>query len=278
MTASERLADPAQASPRSQRRRTAADGAVDFPTSTRTTRATRTPNKTTGLQVNNVEDKDTLNKSKKRKKIEAVITEEVPLAQPEGATAHNTKHRKEVKQATEVTQEQEPQAGGSKVEGDQEPVDPQVDGDTVRTAKRKRIVKAEEAEVEVSELSPKKTKQDKATEVEIGKTVEDGASPKKARRSTKVKDEDEEVEEGEESPKKTKRRRKTKEEKEKEAMPLAARTEALRMFIGAHVSGAKGWSFSIYIAAVELRLYYEFRSSQFSHKLRAYWVNSLQIL
>lgn len=37
-----------------------------------------------------------------------------------------------------------------------------------------------------------------------------------------------------------KKRRKTKEEKEAEAMPLAARTQGLRMFVGAHVSAAKG--------------------------------------
>ncbi|GAD93673.1 DNA (apurinic or apyrimidinic site) lyase, endon uclease [Paecilomyces variotii No. 5] len=37
-----------------------------------------------------------------------------------------------------------------------------------------------------------------------------------------------------------KRKRKTKEEKEAEAMPLAARTRGLRMFVGAHVSAAKG--------------------------------------
>ena len=43
-------------------------------------------------------------------------------------------------------------------------------------------------------------------------------------------------------PKKAKRKRKTKEEKEAEAMPIAARTAGLRMFIGAHVSSAKGWS------------------------------------
>lgn len=41
-------------------------------------------------------------------------------------------------------------------------------------------------------------------------------------------------------PVKIKRKRRTKEEKEGEAMPLAARTLGLRMFIGAHVSCAKG--------------------------------------
>lgn len=34
--------------------------------------------------------------------------------------------------------------------------------------------------------------------------------------------------------------RKTKEEKEAEAMPLAVRTQGLKMFVGAHVSAAKG--------------------------------------
>lgn len=39
-----------------------------------------------------------------------------------------------------------------------------------------------------------------------------------------------------------KRGKKTKEEKDAEAMPLAARTPGLRMFVGAHVSAAKGES------------------------------------
>lgn len=39
---------------------------------------------------------------------------------------------------------------------------------------------------------------------------------------------------------KASKKRKTKEEKELEAMPLRARTQGLRMFVGAHVSAAKG--------------------------------------
>lgn len=39
---------------------------------------------------------------------------------------------------------------------------------------------------------------------------------------------------------KTSKKRKTKEEKEAEAMPLRARTQGLRMLVGAHVSAAKG--------------------------------------
>lgn len=48
-----------------------------------------------------------------------------------------------------------------------------------------------------------------------------------------------------EEDKKPKPKRKTREEKEAEAMPLAARTTGLRMFIGAHVSCAKGIQNSI---------------------------------
>lgn len=40
--------------------------------------------------------------------------------------------------------------------------------------------------------------------------------------------------------KSAKRGKKTKEEKEAEAMPLAVRTQGLKMFVGAHVSAAKG--------------------------------------
>lgn len=40
---------------------------------------------------------------------------------------------------------------------------------------------------------------------------------------------------------KTTKKRKTKADKEAEAMPLRPRTQGLRMFVGAHVSAAKGW-------------------------------------
>ena len=59
------------------------------------------------------------------------------------------------------------------------------------------------------------------------------------------------------TPKKTRRKRKTKEEKEAEAMPLAARSTTLRMFIGAHVSCAKGRAvlYPLYIDYLGLRIY-----------------------
>lgn len=40
---------------------------------------------------------------------------------------------------------------------------------------------------------------------------------------------------------KSTKNRKTKAEKEAEMLPLAARTKGLQMFVGAHVSAAKGW-------------------------------------
>lgn len=284
MTASERSVNPAQASPGSQRRRAAANAAVDSSPSKRTPRATHTPNKITKFEVNGAEDNDTPGIPGKRKKIEAVVTEKVPLALAEGA-APKTKKRKEVKQETEEIQEQEPKAvqisakakRKRNVEEDQEPADPPVDGGSPKTAKRKRIVKVEEAEIKVVKPSPEKTKRKKAAEVEIEETVEGEVSPQKAKRKKTVKEEDEEVQGGEEGQKKTKRKRKTKEEKELEAMPLATRTNGVRMFIGAHVSGAKGWSFSMSVA-LELRLFHESRSSKCGNKLRAYRVNNLPVL
>lgn len=243
MTASERLSNPVQAYSGSQRRRVVANTAVDSSTLKRTPRATRTSNQTAGIEVNGVEDNGTPYIPKESEKVEAVVRAKVPLAPPKGATP-KTKQRKEVKQETDDTQEQEPQVKEistkakrkPSIEEDQQPVDTQVDRGTLKTAKRKRIIKVEEAEIEVGKPSPKKTKRKKAAK-------------------TAVQEEDEEVQGGEEGQKKIKRKRKTKEEKEIEAMPLAARTGGLRMFIGAHVSGAKGPSFSMYVAPVELRLF-----------------------
>ena len=281
MTASSRVNHLAQASPKSQRSRTAANASVDSDTSKRTSRATRTSIRSAGLETNGLEDGDAVDSPGKRKKIEAVPSKEVPAPQPGGVTPKKTGQPREVKQETEEDiEEQEPSAGEKstsakrrrRVEGSQEPVNHQVDRGTPKTIKRKRVVKVEEAEVQVGEPSPKKTKRRKATEAEVDETFKDEASPSKSKRNTKVEEEDEEVQEGEESPKKIKRKRKTKEERELEAMPLAVRTDGLRMFIGAHVSGAKGWLFWMYIASVELRLVSESRCSQLNHQLRAHWV------
>ncbi|KAJ9296224.1 hypothetical protein DTO271G3_5365 [Paecilomyces variotii] len=88
-------------------------------------------------------------------------------------------------------------------------------------------------------------------EAEVSASVKSNKRARTARTKASYVDQDvdagidEEVKEEEEEQeivvKKTvKRKRKTKEEKEAEAMPLAARTQGLRMFVGAHVSAAKG--------------------------------------
>ncbi len=91
------------------------------------------------------------------------------------------------------------------------------------------------------------TKQEKPTGEVEAQEVETH-TPKTSPRKRKIEklsigtEGEEEIEEGEESPEKPKRKRKTKEEKEAEEMPLAARSNGLKMFVGAHVSSAKGWS------------------------------------
>ncbi|KAL8675067.1 MAG: hypothetical protein Q9168_000550 [Polycauliona sp. 1 TL-2023] len=92
--------------------------------------------------------------------------------------------------------------------------------------------------VKTKEISAKieEEKEKEAIDVEV-----EGPAPKKSRKrkaTTQEKETDQAHDEP--TPKKTKAKRKTKEEKEAEAMPLAARSTGLRMFIGAHVSGAKG--------------------------------------
>lgn len=244
MTASPRLADLAQASTRSQRRRTPADAAADSPTSKKTPRATRISRKTTGLKGNGVEDGKTLDTSGERHVIELDLTQEISPSLPEGPAPEKTTKRRKVKQDLEEdTRVQEPQGEDTSkktkrkhtVEEDQKSEISQLDPAAPKTVKRKRVVKAEEAETK------------------IGETVEDEVPPNKSSRKTKIKEEDEEAQEGEGGQKKAKRKRKTKEEREIEAMPLAVRTDGLRMFIGAHVSGAKGGSLSTYIVPVKLR-------------------------
>ncbi|KAL8999213.1 MAG: hypothetical protein Q9169_001878 [Polycauliona sp. 2 TL-2023] len=88
------------------------------------------------------------------------------------------------------------------------------------------------AKIEVSEASEEEKIEIKAENI----------TPKKAKKRKTANQKEEEPDQANDKPppKKPKAKRKTKEEKEAEAMPLAARSTGLRMFIGAHVSGAKG--------------------------------------
>lgn len=94
-------------------------------------------------------------------------------------------------------------------------------------------------EIESPKTTSRKRKIEKLSIEDEEKSKDDEGVPAKSKQRKKTKRE-EDIEEGEERPEKAKRKRKTKEEKESEVMPLAARTNGLKMFVGAHVSSAKG--------------------------------------
>lgn len=97
---------------------------------------------------------------------------------------------------------------------------------TPKRATRTRKVKVESEEEEASEEAAK-------------------PAPKKRQSKARVVKEEESGEDVKSTEKPAKKKRKTKEEKEAEAMPLAARTVGHKLFIGAHVSSAGGQCFRI---------------------------------
>ena len=118
---------------------------------------------------------------------------------------------------------------------------------TKRTKKIKREgadVFSDEESLQKPKLKPKSKTTAKSEILEEAEASSHTATPEKRTLKTKAKVKQQTVgdggEEDAEIPKKTKQKRKTKEEKEAEAMPIAARTLGLSMFIGAHVSCAKG--------------------------------------
>ncbi|KAJ9315143.1 hypothetical protein DTO271D3_4596 [Paecilomyces variotii] len=112
------------------------------------------------------------------------------------------------------------------------------DTGTVQRGKKQRKTKTvaevtEKAEVSTSVKSNKRARATRTKASYVDQDVD-------AEIDEEVKEEEEEEEQEIIVKKTVKRKRKTKEEKEAEAMPLAARTQGLRMFVGAHVSAAKG--------------------------------------
>jgi len=110
-----------------------------------------------------------------------------------------------------------------------------------KTKRKRKMVEGVDGETDAAGL--KKTKRKRTSRNEKGdEEGEDARKPNKTKRKRKAKDEKGDEEGGQDAdiPKKPKQKRKTKEEKEAEAMPIAARTPGLNMFIGAHVSCAKG--------------------------------------
>lgn len=248
MTASELLTDTPYPPPRSQRRKTDANPTAETPDRNTSVEETRTPHRRSQLS-NGTSEEATLASSRRRSKTEAVILSGELSGPADSGSRQSPRQRK--KRRREEAQEEVPEEEELKVHTSpkkivrkhkikEEEVEPQVDEESPRKAKRKRTTETQEAKVESSETSSKKTKR-RVAELEEG-AVDGESAPRKAQLKKKVKQEEVDEEEEEEGRKKIKRKRKTKEEKEAEAMPLASRTNGLQMFIGAHVSCAKGQS------------------------------------
>ena len=129
----------------------------------------------------------------------------------------------------------------------EEEVDIASKGIVKRVQRRTKVNVEAVTEEDLGSKSLKRSR--KRAKISIETKVEEQASipctPKKSKKKKKTVAEEKDVaaeEVVDESPKKAKRKRKTKEEKEAEAMPLAARATGLKVYLGAHVSSAKGSS------------------------------------
>lgn len=156
------------------------------------------------------------------------LTEQVPVQE----TSKKATRTKRAKAAPLPSGTDEP---GGKISATQEIKQEEESNDIATT----KTPKKGGSRVKTKTVSAKEEREGK----EDVKAVQD--TPKKGRKRKVANQEEEEAEQAhdEPTPKKAKGKRKTKEEKEAEAMPLAARSIGLRMFIGAHVSGAKGGLF-----------------------------------
>ncbi|KAI4729286.1 AP endonuclease [Aureobasidium sp. EXF-10728] len=123
--------------------------------------------------------------------------------------------------------------------------------DAIRGSKRKRQLNQdttedaeEEEELEEKSAPVKKARQRKTVKVDQAISPPPAKRANKSTKSTSIIEETNEAEtttvDAQDTKTKVVRKRKTKEEKEAEAMPLAARTLGHKLFIGAHVSAAGG--------------------------------------
>lgn len=209
-----------------------------------------------------------ITQSKKRRRTKETIEAKVPAKRPKRDTGTTISY-KETKEEEEEEEEEKgtptkplktpPQKRRLKDKAvitgiESTTVKPEIEEDIDVTAKgaAKRVQRRAKIEVEATTVEGSGSKSTKKSwrtaKVSINAEEEEQASSpttsKKSKKGKKASTEEqgdkEEVLNG--SPKKAKRKRKTKEEKEAEAMPLAARTPGLKLFLGAHVSSAKGSS------------------------------------
>ena len=215
------------------------------PTFKRKPRRSRTLVKMNGHEADGIENTK-LPRTSKTEKPEALVVNEESSTPEEELKPENTENNGAAEREKEEYRSKQAQAKGK----------------TVKKATKTRQAKGgkkaqiahgnletpgqinDKSTIEVAEeieVSPKKGNNKRVPKVEKVEEEIDTSrpTPKKVKRDHKVKIE-EELHEDEETGKKVRQKRRTKEEKEAEAMPLAPRTTALRMFIGAHVSCAKG--------------------------------------
>ena len=122
--------------------------------------------------------------------------------------------------------------------------------------------------IEAKSTSPEKKpgKAPKAAIVEKVKEVKVIEKPAKKATETAVEEETGDAKADGKTTAKQKQKRKTKEEKEAEMIPLATRTQKLKMFVGAHVSGAGG----LYLeesTATDSMLTIDYRCPQWCYQL-----------
>ena len=247
MGPSKPLTKAPRVSPRSQRKKAETSSGIEAPSLEENSQRTHTPEIKEASQIYSVREKVTPRSSRKCGKAQTAAVAQEPNLSEEKAAPNSAKQRKKIKCEGEENGDQLQKAATKthpkrrKIEEQEQEAHQETGGAPGKSEPKKKVetVKTEAAEVEKPGVSPRKTKR-KRVDIKEEEAIDGEAAPTKTKRKTKVKAEEEELDENGKPVKKIKRKRKTKEEKEAEAMPLAARTHGLRMFLGAHVSCAKG--------------------------------------
>ncbi|MCJ1273197.1 hypothetical protein MMC21_000986 [Puttea exsequens] len=230
MPAAISLSSP-RSSPRMKRTNAASEYTLSTPNSGSKVKKTGLLADTEGAKLNGITEADSPPISRKRIKKETAVVKDNPNSP--------LKTESQV-QGANLTPVLTPRKRKVKIEQIGEEIGD--NGDTPKSAKRRKATNVQESDTLNGNTFAEKAKRETAKEVR-DEVEAPTSSPNPQKRKPKnpktVKRADIE-EEGELAPKPTKRPRKTAEQRAAEAMPLADRTSSLRMFIGAHVSSAKG--------------------------------------
>ncbi len=239
MNRSSNLPNTTRSSPRSQTRKAANKASAESLHS-----AAQKPTQLKKAQVN-----------RRNQRSDAGI-EEASLSKGKTGTSRDSRKEPKIEQGKENGQKVDfaptttPKSSRQKRKAGNTEEDAILEGTTPQSSKRWKPTKIEREKLADISPPPKRSKPEKTKEFKKEEASSAAVSPSKTKRKIKAKKEEKEGKEQDEvddneAPKKTRRPRKTKEEKEAEAMPLATRTPNLPLYIGAHVSSAKGVQNSI---------------------------------